>query len=40
MDIASKLQQLWALTEATAENEFKDDESHFDVRAHEIEVII
>ncbi|XP_028398201.1 nicolin-1-like [Dendronephthya gigantea] len=31
VDIASKLQQLWALTEATAANEGKDEESHFDI---------
>ena len=33
VDIASKLQQMWALTEATAENEFTDEQSHFDVSA-------
>jgi hypothetical protein len=31
VDIASKLQQMWALTETAAENEYTDEESNFDV---------
>ncbi|CAB4012567.1 nicolin-1 [Paramuricea clavata] len=31
VDIASKLQQMWALTEATAESEFTDEQNHFDI---------
>ena len=33
VDIASKLQQMWALTETTAGNEFTDEQAHFDVSA-------
>lgn len=32
VEIASKLQQMWALAEVTADNEFQDKETHFDVR--------
>ena len=30
-DIASKLQQMWALTETAAENEFSDEKGNFDI---------
>ena len=31
VDITSKLQQMWALTETAAENEFTDEQSNFDI---------
>ena len=31
VDIASKLQHMWALSETTAGNEFTDEQTHFDV---------
>ena len=34
VDIASKLQQMWALAETAAENEFTDEQSNFDVSAN------
>ena len=36
VDIASKLQQMWAIAETTADNsEFTDEQSHFDVSAYQ-----